>query len=49
MEEDKQNGDAAANLMKQFMDNGILTQDEDGFVVNTGATPGKKFKPFDDE
>ena len=46
MEQDKQNGDAAANLLQQFVETGFVRQDEDGGFVLPGLSEEKKFRPF---
>lgn len=49
MEQAKQNGEAAADLLRQFIDAGIVSQAQDGnFVVPGDGTP-RKFQPFSQE
>ena len=49
MEADKETGDAAANLMKQFINEGFVQADEDGSFIIPGLDVDKKFKPFEED
>ena len=49
MEEDLQNGRAATSILKQFIDEGIAQQDEEGHFFVPGSGNNSKFKPFDNQ
>ena len=46
MENDLQEGKAAASLMEQFMETGLVTQNDDGSFTIPGLSGEKTFKPF---
>jgi len=48
MEDSKGEGEAALDLIKQFVSTGFVTQDEDGNFTMPGVSGERKFKPFDD-
>lgn len=48
MEEDMKKGNAAANLVGQFLETGFVTQDEEGAFSLPGLSKEKKFRPFQD-
>ena len=48
MEQDKHTGDAAANLLQQFVETGFVRQDDDGAFVLPGLSGEKKFRPFEE-
>ena len=49
MEQSKSQGDAALNLLDQFMKTGFVTQHDDGSFAIPGINVEKKFKPFDEQ
>ena len=49
MESEKSHGDAALDLLKQFVSTGFVTQDEDGNFTLPGVSGERKFKPFEDQ
>ena len=49
MEDKKGEGEAALNLLSQFVATGFLTQDEDGNFSMPGVSGERKFKPFGDQ
>ena len=49
MEQSKGQGDAALNLLDQFMKTGFVTQHDDGSFAIPGINGEKKFKPFDEQ
>ena len=49
MEDKKGEGEAALNLLSQFVATGFVTQDEDGNFSMTGVSGERKFKPFGDQ
>ena len=48
MEDNKGEGEAALDLLKQFFSTGFVSQDEDGNFTLPGVSGERKFKPFDD-
>ena len=46
LEADRQKGQAAADLVEQFLDAGFVKQGSDGSFSIPGASVSKKFKPF---
>ena len=48
MESEKSHGDAAIDLLKQFVATGFVVQDEEGKFVVPGISGERKFKPFED-
>lgn len=48
MQEEKQRGDAAADLLGQFLDAGYVQQEKDGVFIVPGVSQARKFKPFED-
>ena len=46
LEEQQKNGQAAANLMSQFMEAGLVKQGDDGDFVVHGSHGDRQFKPF---
>ena len=46
MEESKSTGDAAAHLVQQFIDAGIVAQDEEGSFTVPGVSQDRKFQAF---
>ena len=49
MEENKVNGEAALNLLDQFIKTGFVVQDEEGNFAVPGISGERKFKPFADQ
>ena len=49
MEDKKGEGEAALNLLSQFVATGFVTQDEDGNFSMPGVSGERKFKPFGDQ
>jgi len=49
MNKTKETGTRYPNLMKQFMDSGLVRQDDDGSFVVPGLDEDKKFKPFQED
>ena len=49
MEDNKANGEAALNLLDQFIKTGFVTQDEDGNFAVPGISGERKFKPFEEQ
>ena len=49
MEGNKGEGEAALNLLKQFVATGFVNQDEDGSFVMPGVSGERKFKPFEEQ
>ena len=49
MEDSKGEGEAALDLLKQFVSTGFVTQDEDGNFTMPGVSGEQKFKPFGDQ
>ena len=45
VEQQRQNGDAAANLLQQFLDAGYVKQDKDGSFMVPGISKERKFEP----
>ena len=46
LEADREKGNAAADLVQQFIDAGFVKQGGDGCFTIPGASVTKKFKPF---
>ena len=46
MEQEDQHQKAAANLMEQLIDAGLVQQDEDGSFMMPESQSKQKFKPF---
>ena len=49
MEGSKGEGDAALDLLKQFVSTGFVTQDEDGNFTIPGASGQRTFRPFGEQ
>ena len=49
MKSEKSDGDAALDLLKQFVSTGFVTQDEDGNFTLPGVSGERKFKPFEEQ
>ena len=49
MEDSKGEGEAALDLLKQFVSTGFVTQDEDGNFTMPGVSGERKFKPFEEQ
>ena len=49
LEQENQQHKAAANLLNQFADAGLVQQEDDGFFSVQGDNTGSKFKPFGNE
>ena len=49
IEDKKGEGEAALNLLSQFVATGFVTQDEDGNFSMPGVSGERKFKPFGDQ
>ena len=49
MEAEAKNGIAAASLMSQFMNAGLVRQDDDESFVVAGDGSGSKFRPIDNQ
>ena len=49
MEGSKGEGDAALDLLKQFVSTGFVTQDEDGNFTLPGVSGQRTFRPFGDQ
>ena len=47
LEENQRHGQAAADLVKQFLDAGVVQQDDDGGFAVAGDGNNRKFKPFE--
>ena len=47
LEENQRQGQAAADLVKQFLDAGVVEQDEDGGFAIAGDGNNRRFKPFE--
>jgi hypothetical protein len=48
MENSKSQGEAAMNLMSQFINEGVVQQDEDGSFVIHDQSGSKRFRAGDD-
>ena len=48
MEQEDQNQKAAANLMQQFLEAGLVEQVDDGSFMMPESQSKQKFKPFQD-
>ena len=46
LEQEREKGNAAADLIQQFVDAGFVKQGSDGNFTIPGASVTKKFKPF---
>ena len=46
METEKSQGDAAIDLLRQFVATGFVTQEEDGSFTMPGVSGERKFKPY---
>ena len=49
MEGSKGEGDAALDLLRQFLSTGYVTQDEDGNFKMPGVSGERTFRPFGDQ
>ena len=49
MEGSKGEGDAALDLLKQFVSTSFMTQDEDGNFTLPGVSGQRTFRPFGDQ
>ena len=49
MEGSKGEGDAALDLLRQFVSTGFVTQDEDGNFTLPGVSGQRTFRPFGDQ
>ena len=45
-EQEKQNGDAATSLLRQFIDAGLISQNDDGTFVAPNDNEDRKFQPM---
>ena len=49
MEDSKAEGEAALDLLKQFVATGFVNQDEEGNFILPGVSGERKFKPYADQ
>ena len=49
LETEKSQGDAAINLLQQFVATGFVTQEEDGSFIMPGVSGDRKFKPYESQ
>ena len=47
METENSQGDAAIDLLRQFVATGFVNQEEDGSFIMPGVSGERKFKPYE--